>query len=334
MCIPLRNTSEDDWTELLITSFKCKDKFTEEGLLTRRYVTSAWRALENYMSKSGECNAQDVYDTASVIVPRLVEILLNFMLTFWFKVDAFSSALVARRAVKQYIVDDNGRGFAASVFMTETRVKSNVNHSNVCQVLYFRGNLPTFRTLAVIVACVNLSCFISWAMLVGSEGSINKWYHTHSMPPSKFRAIVMLGAIVISLCMDGIDLLSCLKEALLPPSLLEQRLELERQELERQRQELERQRQWLEWQRQGLEWQGQELEERFRQWRREREREREPPLPQLLEWRREQEREPPSSPQLLEWLRKLAQLEWLRKQEQLEQDLQQQQQDLEQLLQI
>jgi hypothetical protein len=57
-----------------------------------------------------------------------------------------------------------------------------------------------------MIGFMNLGCAISWAVLVALEGSINKWYHTHSMPPSELRVVVIMAAITIALGMDCTDL--------------------------------------------------------------------------------------------------------------------------------
>ena len=106
------------------------------------------------------------YRTTSLIVPRLAEVLINISLTIWFKVDGFSSALLARKAISRYIVDSKGNGFCANVFLTSAVVKSNADNTSVCQVLRFRGvTLLSLRTLSFIVGCINLICSVTWIVL-------------------------------------------------------------------------------------------------------------------------------------------------------------------------
>jgi len=209
ICIPVRqegnDRNTDRWTELLIGSFKSKD-YETRGAIIRREISSVSDDLENYLAGSGKCYAVEEYSLLSLIVPRSVEILINLGVTFWFKVDGFSSALVARRAVRDYIVDNTTRGFAAHVFIAKAEAQSNDNHSNVYQLLSFRGNLWNPRALSVIVGFVNLACSITWAVLVALEGDSNKWYHTHSRLPSKARLVVIFVAIAIVLGMDCVDL--------------------------------------------------------------------------------------------------------------------------------
>lgn len=60
---------------------------------------------------------------------------------------------------------------------------------------------------------VNLSCSITWAVLVSLEGDANKWYHTHSIAPSEPRLLVIFIAIAIALGMDCVDLYLYLQNA-------------------------------------------------------------------------------------------------------------------------
>lgn len=137
-CVPVPHEvygkTTDLWTELLIGSFKSKD-FETRGDLIRLEISSVSHDLQNYVDRSGECYAVEEFNIASLIVPRLTEIVINLALTFWFKVDGFSSALVARRAMRDYIVDNTRRGFAAHVFMNKAEVRSNEDNTNAYQVL-------------------------------------------------------------------------------------------------------------------------------------------------------------------------------------------------------
>lgn len=125
-----------------------------------------------------------------------------------------SSSLIARRVVRDYLVDSKGTGFAANAFLTQAFIKC--NQSSVCQILSFRGKILGVRTLAYVVGCVNLICSIGWVVLVASEGSVGKGYVIHSTPPSKYRVIVVLVGIGIALLMDsyGLFFLFSAKEAL------------------------------------------------------------------------------------------------------------------------
>jgi hypothetical protein len=142
ICIPLPSAEDDRWTKLLIRSFNSKENEARGAIITHA-IGSVSYDLENSMAGRAESFAKEEYNTTSLIVPRLTEIFINVLLTFWFKVDGFSSALVARRAIKDYIVDNRGRGFAAHVFITKAEVRSNANNTNnnhVCQLLSFKGN--------------------------------------------------------------------------------------------------------------------------------------------------------------------------------------------------
>jgi hypothetical protein len=200
ICIPMHR--RDGWTKMLIRSLKSKDK-EDRGV-----TVIASDALETYMSQSGGSPFKETeeYNATSLVVPRLTEVLVNLILTGWFRLDGFSSSLVARRAIRDYVVDSKGSGLAANAFLTQAEVKSNSNNTDVCQLLTFRGNLLGMRTLSFVVGSVNLICSISWALLVVFEGGPGKWYDK-SMPPSKPRVVVIMAAIVISLAMDCLDLI-------------------------------------------------------------------------------------------------------------------------------
>lgn len=198
ICIPVKPAGKDDWTKMLIRSLQSKDKEA------RGVSGMASEALENYIAQSGGRFKQAVeYRTVSLIVPRLTEVLINILLTAWFRVDGLSSALVARRAIKDYVVDTKGTGFAASAFVTKAMVMSNSLHTNVCQVLTFRGNLLNLKSLSFVVGFVNIICCISWTVLVAFEGGTGKWYDTHSVPPtSVLRVTLIMSAIGMALGMD------------------------------------------------------------------------------------------------------------------------------------
>lgn len=192
LCIPV---TDDKWTNLLVRSLKYKDQ-GDKGA-----IVAAADALQNYLDKRGEDRAEEIkYKTVSLIVIRLVEIFVNLLLTVFFKVDGFSSALAARRAVRSYVVDSKGNGLPANVFLTSGLVV--VKSDSVCQVLKFRGN--RFFLLMLLSTCfVNLLCAIAWAVvLIAFNGGIGKWYVVPSMAPSKPRVAVIIAAICIGIVMD------------------------------------------------------------------------------------------------------------------------------------
>ena len=199
ICIPTLPAERDEWTKMLIRSLKTKDK---EG---RGVTNLASDHLKRYIDQSGVCDATEEYSTVYLIVPRLTEVLVNIILTAWFRVDGFSSALVARRVVRDYIVDSRGTAIAANVFLTKCQVYSNEENTNVCQVLTFRGSLLSFRTLSSIIGCVNLICSIAWAVLIAGADKW-KWYDTLSMAPSKARVAVVIAAIGVALAIDCLQL--------------------------------------------------------------------------------------------------------------------------------
>ena len=90
ICIPLFPSGYDYWTKLLTRSFG---------------VTG---------------NVDRAYGTTSLLVPRLTEVLLNLVITGWFNVDGFSSSLVARKIIRDYVVNIRGSRFTANAFLTST----------------------------------------------------------------------------------------------------------------------------------------------------------------------------------------------------------------------
>lgn len=53
------------------------------------------------------------------------------------------------KLIKAYVVDTKETGFAASAFVTKAMVMPNSLHTNVCQVLTFRGNLLNLKKLII-----------------------------------------------------------------------------------------------------------------------------------------------------------------------------------------
>ena len=191
----LQSDKPDVWTELLLRSLRSKDA---EG---RGVRVMASEALEGYLSGRTRGSSKILetveYNIVSFIVPRLTEIVINLVLTFWFRVDGFSSSLVARRAVRDYLVDSKGSGFAATAFLTKAAVKSDFNNTKVCQVLTFRGDFLGIKTLSFIVGAVNLICSLGWAILIGFEADI-------SPPLAQPRVAVIVAAVGFALCTDSV----------------------------------------------------------------------------------------------------------------------------------
>jgi hypothetical protein len=201
ICIPVNPPSDDHWTKMLMRSFTSKDK--ED----RGAIVMASDALRKYLDESREERVETVeYNTISFIMPRFVEVFVNLLLTGWFRVDGFSSALVARKAVRNYVVDSKGNGFAANAFLSKALVNCNVDNTNVCQMLTFRGDLVSLRTLSFIVGCGNLICSIGWIVLIAVEGGPDKWYDVHSRPPSKPAVALIMAGMVYNLIFTCVDL--------------------------------------------------------------------------------------------------------------------------------
>lgn len=199
ICIPTHPAENDKWTEMLITSLKTKDKDA------RGVINLTSDAMQNYIAQCGVCDDKEEYGTLSLIVSRLAEALVNIIVTVWLRVDGFSSALIARRAIRDYIVDSRGSGIAGNAFLSKCRVYSNVENTNVCQVLTFRGSLLSFGTFSIIITCVNLLCSITWAVLIALEGGTGKWYEPEAMPLSKPRVYVIMIAIALGLAFSVFD---------------------------------------------------------------------------------------------------------------------------------
>lgn len=192
ICIPVKDAQQDDWTNFLVTSSNTKDA-SDRGVRTK-----ALKALQEYVNGNGGRGSPETvyYSPGSFIGPRISEILINLLLTFWFTVDGFSSSMAARRTVRNYLVDCEGKGLAANAFLTEANVNSDPHNKHVIQVLTFRGNLLSLKTLSFIAGGFNLICFIGWAMLIPFGGG-------NSAPPlSVPRILVIITAIGIACLMD------------------------------------------------------------------------------------------------------------------------------------
>ena len=129
-CSLLWNARQRDWTKLLIRSLRAKDN-QSKGV--RVIALNAWKTT-SLRWDDGSLKAQ----TTSYIVPRFTEVLIILVLTVWFRVDGFSSSLVARRAIRDYIVDNRGSGFGASEFLTRDLVIYNAGNTHDCHVLTWK----------------------------------------------------------------------------------------------------------------------------------------------------------------------------------------------------
>lgn len=159
----------------------------------------ASEALEGYLAGGKEGQEGSVeYSRFSFLVPRLTEVVINLVLTFWFRVNGFSSSLVARRTIRDFVVDTKGSGFAANAFLTEAMVKSDDNNTQVCQVLIFRSNVVGIRSLSFMVGFVNLISCLGWALLISFDVGADS-----SPPPSIPVIVAIIAAIGIPLVMDA-----------------------------------------------------------------------------------------------------------------------------------
>lgn len=208
ICIPLNRASEDDWTKALIRSFKSKDQ------QDRGVTVLAADALQSYLDGRKIDRKREVSygDAALIIVPRLAEILINIVLTLWFKIDGFSSSLSARRAIRNNVVESKGVGFPASAFLTAAEIQVRVLEDNcaedkysVCQVLSFRCKFLSIRSISMIVGGFNFICSAYWAVFVALDGGARTWYEIHSMLPSESRLVVIIVAICFGCVMDFWD---------------------------------------------------------------------------------------------------------------------------------
>jgi hypothetical protein len=193
ICIPMKSARDDVWTNLLVRILRSKDA---EGRGAR---VMASEALEGYLAGGrGGQEGTVKYGICSFIVPRLTEVVITLVLTFWFRVDGFSSSLVARRTIRDFLVDTKGTGFAANAFLTKAVVQADNNNTQVCQILRFRGNRVGIRSLSFIVGCVDLISSLGWAVLIAFEGGADS-----SPPPSMPIVAVIIVAIGTALVMDA-----------------------------------------------------------------------------------------------------------------------------------
>lgn len=132
---------------------------------------------------------------------------MNAVLTVLFKVDGFSSALTARRAARDYMVDGRGNGFCANVFLTEAHVHlSATSSSDICQVLTFRHSITSLRALAFLSGGVNLLCTLWWCFSIGFGIGIVKSFSNYSSPPEKVNFFIIIATMCIGLGIDSSSL--------------------------------------------------------------------------------------------------------------------------------
>lgn len=183
ICIPLNDARRDDWTNVLARSFR--SIYAEVG--GARVMVS--KIMESWLPGDKlEVISVDQYNICSIVY-RLIEIFTNVALTFWFRVDGFSSSLVARSIIRDCLKDSQGRVPAAEAYVKKAIVNTYDNH--ICQALTFGVN-----RLSLIAGGVNLICFICWAAFIAFEGG-------HCSPPLSIpRVAVIVTAICIALLMD------------------------------------------------------------------------------------------------------------------------------------
>ena len=149
------------------------------------------------------------FNTTSLILPSLIEILINLLLVGWFKVDGFSTSMVARKGVRRYIVGNKESGFAANAFLSRGLVKSEDKNVtlvyHVFHVLTFQGSFVRLISLSYITCTINLMCAAIWVVFTGIKRFIDKWY-VNSEVSSKPRVPVIVVAIGFSLGMDYLHL--------------------------------------------------------------------------------------------------------------------------------
>lgn len=186
ICIPMDDAPAINavWTNLVVRTLKSKDAKVRDR---DRAITRA--ALEGYLAGNRRDKDVTEYNNCS-IVPRLIEVLINLVLTFGFGVDAFSSSVAARYTIID-LMKSEGRVWAANAYLTKATFNTD---KHVCMT--FKGNNLRAITLSLLVGGVNLICFICWAVLIWFKGS-----HS-SLPLSIPRVAVIITAICIALVMD------------------------------------------------------------------------------------------------------------------------------------
>jgi hypothetical protein len=109
----------DNWTKLLISSLKYSRYEDEETRSVDGVIFTASDALQNYMHKSGGLSAIERYKGITVIFPRLAEVVINIVLTVCLRIDGFSSALIARREIRNYLLESKKMGFPPICFLSK-----------------------------------------------------------------------------------------------------------------------------------------------------------------------------------------------------------------------
>ena len=144
--IPVHPASNDDWAKLLIRSSGYEDP---EIRSVDQVIVMASDALQNYMDKKGGCFTIERYQGINTIFPRFTELVINVVLTRCLRVDGFISTLVARRTVREYLLDSKGTRFPVNMFLGKSLVKSNADYTHVCKVLTFTSSVLNMRTLSL-----------------------------------------------------------------------------------------------------------------------------------------------------------------------------------------
>jgi len=90
ICIQLGEAGDDEWTKLMIRFRRSKHQ------VSREVRVLASDAMEKYIDGMGEYEIiEERYSHRSLVVPRLIEVTVNIVLTGWLRVYGLSSSLIA-----------------------------------------------------------------------------------------------------------------------------------------------------------------------------------------------------------------------------------------------
>lgn len=215
VCAPLASNPEsDEWSKALKRMLQTKDDASRgaEG------VTS--RALARYLDGVPQAQpAEESFGWLESIVPRLIEAGLIAILTVWFRVDGFSSSLVSRRAVRDYVTDEVGN--AAHIGMRVQKVSLHFPSSSrqhFSHVLMFRTGPVSMVTATLALGTGSTLLSTTWWCISVARGVwIGKWSTAYSLPPTTLRSGVSIVGLIACLLLDCTEIWVSNELAFAPP---------------------------------------------------------------------------------------------------------------------
>eukprot|EP00250_Pteridium_aquilinum_P023069 c2614_g1_i1 orf=427-2121(+) len=204
VCAPLvTNPESDEWSKALKRMLQTKNDASRgaEG------VTS--RALARYLDGVPQTvPAEEVFGWLESIAPRLIEAALIAILTLWFRVDGFSSSLVSRRAVRDYVTDEMGN--AAHIGLRVQKVSLHFpgpTRQQFSHVIMFRTGPISIVTASLALGTVTTLFSTTWWCISVARGTwIGQWNTAYSLPPTTLRSCLGIAGLLACLLLDCVEL--------------------------------------------------------------------------------------------------------------------------------